>query len=75
MVEARYKTKKEEAKAEVLQATGVSLTLYMWTSMNMDAYLAVICHFTDGNASLNSVLLGVVKFPEAHTLQKIWPVS
>ncbi|XP_034530089.1 uncharacterized protein LOC117805468 [Notolabrus celidotus] len=40
MVEAKYETAKEKAKAKVEKAATVSLTSDMWTSINMDAYLA-----------------------------------
>ena len=66
MVEARYHTGKEKAKAEVQQATAMSLTSDMWTFMNMDAYLTVTCHFIDGNTFFKSILLGMVKFVQAH---------
>ena len=40
----------------------------MWTSVNStDVYLTVTCHFIDARTSLQSVLLGVLLFPEAHT--------
>ena len=41
----------------VQQATAVSLTSDMWTSMNMEAYLAVTCHFI-ADGVLNTTLLG-----------------
>jgi len=37
----------------------------------MDAYLAVTCHFVDENTKLNSVLLGVLKFPHSHTAENL----
>ncbi|XP_076869612.1 E3 SUMO-protein ligase ZBED1-like [Brachyhypopomus gauderio] len=37
----------------------------------MDAYLAVTCHFIDDNTCLKSTLLGVVKFPQAHTAENL----
>ncbi|KAI7806093.1 putative zinc finger BED domain-containing protein 6-like [Triplophysa rosa] len=71
MVEAKYAESKEKAKAEVKKVAAVSLTSDMWTSINMDAYLAVTCHFVDNNTCLNSVLLGVVQFPQAHTGENV----
>ncbi|XP_059196354.1 zinc finger BED domain-containing protein 4-like [Centropristis striata] len=47
MVEERYQHEKEKAKAEVQKVAAVSLTADMCTSINMDAYLAVTCHFID----------------------------
>ena len=67
MVEAKYKATKEEAMAEVRKASAVSLTADMWTSMNMDAYLAVTCHYITDQAKLSTVLLGVGKFTQSHT--------
>ena len=70
MVEECYQKGKREAKALVQQATAVSLTADMWTSMNMDAYLAVTCHFiTDG--VLNTILLGVQHVPQSHTAHNL----
>ncbi|XP_076853561.1 E3 SUMO-protein ligase ZBED1-like [Brachyhypopomus gauderio] len=71
MAEAKYQQEKEKAKAEVLKVPAVSLTADMWTSLNMDAYLAVTCHFIDDNTCLKSTLLGVVKFPQAHTAENL----
>ena len=51
MVEAKYKATKE-----VRKASAVSLTADMWTSMNMDAYLAVTCHYITDQAKLSTVL-------------------
>lgn len=71
MVEAKYAESKEKAKAEVKQMAGVSLTCDMWTSINMDAYLAATCHFGGNNTCLNSVLLGVVQFPQTRTAEHL----
>ncbi|XP_016103368.1 zinc finger BED domain-containing protein 4-like isoform X2 [Sinocyclocheilus grahami] len=71
MVEAKYAESKEKAKADVKKVTAVSLTSDLWTSINMGAYLAVACHFVDSNTCLNSVLLGVLKFPQAHTAENL----
>ncbi|XP_073724310.1 E3 SUMO-protein ligase ZBED1-like [Misgurnus anguillicaudatus] len=43
----------------------------MWTSRTMDSYFGVTCHYTDANTHLGSVLLGVAKFPKAHTTDNI----
>lgn len=42
MLAARYKVTKEKLVEEVKSANTES---DMWTSMNMDAYLAVTCHY------------------------------
>ncbi|KAK0153212.1 Zinc finger BED domain-containing protein 4 [Merluccius polli] len=39
----------------------------MWTSINMDAYLALTCHYIDASTTLRSTVLGVVYFPDKHT--------
>jgi hypothetical protein len=49
----------------------ISLTADMWTSLNMDAYLAVTCHYVDDSAKLATVLLGVLPFPVSHTADNI----
>lgn len=63
MVEKRYKEAKEKAKATVAKASAICLTSDMWKSINMDAYLAVTCHFIDETSSLQSVVIGVQHFP------------
>ena len=75
MVEAKYKATKEEAMAEVRKASAVSLTADMWTSVNMDAYLAVTCHYITDQAKLATVLLGVGKFPQSHTVAHLAEVN
>lgn len=71
MVEAKYESAKEKAKAKVEKVAAVSLTSDMWTSINMDAYLAVTCHFVGEKTRLSSVLLGVQAFPQSHTAENI----
>lgn len=71
MVEEKYQREKEKAKAAVQNVAAVSLTADMWTSINMDAYLAVTCHYLDRNTCLHSALLGAVKFPQAHTAENL----
>ena len=65
MVAEKYTKAKEEAKACGLKATAVSLTADMWTSINMDAYLAVTCHFL--MIAMNTIVPGVQHFPQSHT--------
>ncbi|CAJ1052271.1 zinc finger BED domain-containing protein 1 [Xyrichtys novacula] len=71
MVEAKHEAAKEKAKAKLEKVAAVSLTSDMWTSINMDAYLAVTCHFVDERTRLSSVLLGVQVFPQSHTAENI----
>ncbi|KAK9521488.1 hypothetical protein VZT92_021289 [Zoarces viviparus] len=67
MVEAKYESAKEKATAKVEKVAAVSLTSDMWTSINIDVYLAVTCHFVGEKTTLSSVLLGVQAFPQSHT--------
>lgn len=55
MVEEKYRREKEKAKAAVQNVAAVSLTADMWTSINMDAYLAVTCHYIDRNTCLSQL--------------------
>ncbi|XP_033998009.1 zinc finger BED domain-containing protein 1-like [Trematomus bernacchii] len=71
MVVKRYEEEKTKAKAVMQRVEAVSLTADMWTSINMDAYLAVTCHYVDDSAKLATVLLGVLPFPETHTAVNI----
>ncbi|XP_054635140.1 zinc finger BED domain-containing protein 4-like isoform X1 [Dunckerocampus dactyliophorus] len=66
-VDDKYKATKEKAMALVSKASAVSLTADMWTSIHMDAYLAVTCHFITEEVQLSTVVLGVQKFPQTHT--------
>ncbi|KAM9726418.1 E3 SUMO-protein ligase ZBED1-like isoform 2-T2 [Menidia menidia] len=67
MVEDKFYKTKEKAKEDIQKVTAVSLTADMWTSMNMEAYLAITCHFIDPNDKLSIVLIGVEHFPYTHT--------
>ncbi|KAJ8375079.1 hypothetical protein SKAU_G00056590 [Synaphobranchus kaupii] len=71
MVEKRYDEAKEKAMAEVQDAEYVSLTADMWTSINMDSYLGVTCHYTTKETKLATVVLGVTRFPQSHTAVNI----
>ncbi|KAJ4936802.1 hypothetical protein JOQ06_001388 [Pogonophryne albipinna] len=71
MVDAKYVLERNKAIADMQKVAAVSLTSDMWTSINMDAYLAVTCHFVDDNTCLNSVLLGVQQFPHTHTAENL----
>ncbi|KAJ8336973.1 hypothetical protein SKAU_G00381930 [Synaphobranchus kaupii] len=57
--------------AEVQDAEYVSLTVDMWTSINMDSYLGVTCHYITKETKLATVLLGVTRFPQSHTAVNI----
>ena len=69
MVATKFEDEKEKAKEELKKATAVDLTSDMWTSIHMDAYLAVTCHFVDSKDKLESFLLTVVKFPVSHSCE------
>jgi len=56
---------------ELQKTDGMSLTADMWTSINMDVYLAVTCHYVDDKDKLATVLLGVRSFPKAHTAENL----
>ncbi|MEQ2183107.1 hypothetical protein GOODEAATRI_029235, partial [Goodea atripinnis] len=47
MVAKKYEEEQERVKMEVQQAVAVSLTAEMWTSVNMEAYLALTSTFVD----------------------------
>uniref|UniRef100_A0A674N5B4 HAT C-terminal dimerisation domain-containing protein n=1 Tax=Takifugu rubripes TaxID=31033 RepID=A0A674N5B4_TAKRU len=70
MVERRYVEEKEKAKAALQNVDSVSLTADMWTSINMDAYLAVTCHAIHAG-ELSTTLVGVRPFPISHTAENI----
>ncbi|KAG7526985.1 zinc finger BED domain-containing protein 4-like [Solea senegalensis] len=71
MVDIKYQEAKEKAREQVQKAVAGSLTSDMWTSINMDAYLAVTCHFIDDEDQLCTTLLGVQHFPKAHTAENL----
>ncbi|KAM9307434.1 E3 SUMO-protein ligase ZBED1-like [Pholidichthys leucotaenia] len=71
MVDDRYEEEKTKAKAQLRSVDAVSLTCDMWTSINMDSYLAVTCHYVLDSAKLATVLLGVLPFPQDHTAEDI----
>ncbi|KAL3976200.1 kinesin family member 14 [Sarotherodon galilaeus] len=57
----------ERVKMEVQQAVAVSITADLWTSLNMEAYLALTCHYINENMQLCTSVLGVKHFPQSHT--------
>ncbi|KAI2665831.1 E3 SUMO-protein ligase ZBED1 [Labeo rohita] len=61
----------EKPMAQVKNIPSVCLTADMWTSLTMESYLEVTCHYTDSNTELGSVVLGVSKFPKSHTADNI----
>ncbi|XP_062872093.1 zinc finger BED domain-containing protein 4-like [Trichomycterus rosablanca] len=71
MVDKQYEEAKEKAKKTLQKVMSVSLTSDMWTSINMEAYLAVTCHFIDEEDQLGTILLGVEHFPSTHTAENL----
>ncbi|KAK7156879.1 hypothetical protein R3I94_006810 [Phoxinus phoxinus] len=63
MFEHKYKEAKEKAREQLQKVGAISLTSDMWTSLNMDAFLAVTCHFIDDNDKLCNIVPGVEHFP------------
>ncbi|XP_022535823.2 zinc finger BED domain-containing protein 4-like [Astyanax mexicanus] len=48
----------------------------MWTSINMEAYLAVTCHYVDSeDHTLCTSMLGVQQFPQQHTAENMAQVT
>jgi hypothetical protein len=68
LIHRKHKAGVENLK-ELLQqeATSVSLTTDIWTSMANDAYLTVSAHFISNDWTLKSVVLCTSAFPERHT--------
>ncbi|XP_049328332.1 zinc finger BED domain-containing protein 4-like [Astyanax mexicanus] len=76
MISQRYEEKKEQVKKELQSAVAVSLTADMWTSINMEAYLAVTCHYVDSeDHTLCTSMLGVQQFPQQHTAENMAQVT
>ncbi|KAA0722277.1 Zinc finger CCCH domain-containing protein 13 [Triplophysa tibetana] len=71
MVKHKYKEAKEKAREQLQKVAAISLTSDMWTSLNMDAFLAVTCPFIDDNDKLCTILLDVEHFPKSHTAENL----
>lgn len=72
----KYEEEKEKTKKDLQSAVAVTLTAAMWTSMNMEAYLAVTGHYVDKEShELHSSVLGVQHFPQKHTAENIATVK
>jgi len=75
-VSKKYEEEKEKTKKDLQSAVAVSLTADMWTSINMEAYLAVTCHYVDKDShELCSSVLGVQHFPQKHTAENMATVK
>ncbi|XP_047461459.1 E3 SUMO-protein ligase ZBED1-like [Mugil cephalus] len=76
LVSQRYEEEKEKTKKDLQSAVAVTLTADMWTSMNMEAYLAVTGHYMDKEShELHSSVLAVQHFPQKHTAENIATVK
>ncbi|KAM9391553.1 uncharacterized protein KZ484_003063 [Pholidichthys leucotaenia] len=75
MVAKKYEEERERVKKEVQQAVAVSITADMWTSVNMEAYLALTCHYINENLQLCTSVLGVQYFPQSHTADNLAQVK
>ncbi|XP_061794367.1 E3 SUMO-protein ligase ZBED1-like isoform X1 [Nerophis lumbriciformis] len=74
-LEKKYEEERERVKLEVQQAVAVSITADMWTSVNMEAYLALTCHYINDNLQLCTSVLGVQYFPQSHTADNLAQVK
>ena len=75
MVAKKYEEERERVKMEVQQAVAVSITADMWTSVNMEAYLALTCHYINENMQLCTSVLRVQYFPQSHTADNLARVT
>ncbi|XP_014907970.1 zinc finger BED domain-containing protein 1-like [Poecilia latipinna] len=75
MVAKKFEEEQERVKMEVQQAVAVSITADMWTSVNMEAYLALTCHYINENLQLCTSVLGVKYFPQSHTADNLAQVT
>ncbi|KAL0165720.1 hypothetical protein M9458_037564 [Cirrhinus mrigala] len=65
MLEEKYRVTEDQAVAQVSISD-------IWTSINMDAYLALTCHFITEEIQLSTILLGVKKkIPRFHIAAQI----
>ena len=70
MISKKYEEERR-VKMEVQQAVAVSITADMWTSVNMEAYLALTCHYINENMQLCTSVLGVQHFRQSHTADNL----
>ncbi|XP_061926446.1 E3 SUMO-protein ligase ZBED1-like [Entelurus aequoreus] len=75
MLVTKYEEEREGVKLEVQQAVAVSRTADMWTSVNMEAYLALTCHYINDHLQLCTSVLGVQYFPQSHTADNLAQVK
>ncbi|XP_070403946.1 E3 SUMO-protein ligase ZBED1-like isoform X2 [Nothobranchius furzeri] len=75
MMAKKHAEELERVKRGVQQAVAVSITADMWTSLNMEAYLALTCHYINDNMQLCTSVLGVKHFPQSHTADNLTQVK
>lgn len=75
MVSERYAAETQNIKEKLHSTNAISLTADMWTSVNMEAYLAVTGHFFDTENKMCTTVLGVKYFPKSHTAENIAEVG
>ncbi|XP_051797876.1 zinc finger BED domain-containing protein 4-like isoform X2 [Acanthochromis polyacanthus] len=75
MVSERYAAETQNIKEKLHSTNAISLTADMWTSVNMEAYLAVTGHFFDTENKMCTTVLGVKYFPKSHTAENIAEVT
>lgn len=75
MVLAKYEEEKGQAKADLQGVETVRLTSGLWTSVSMEVYLAVTCHYINRHELLSTLLLGDKPFPRTHTAAEMSSVG
>ncbi|XP_058613457.1 zinc finger BED domain-containing protein 4-like [Onychostoma macrolepis] len=71
MVTEKYNSTKEKTMRDLQKAEFVSLTADMWSSINIDGYIGVTCHYITPEAKMATVVLGVRRFYQTHTAQHL----
>ena len=64
----KFETCKEKVKKRLeFEASSMALTMDIWTSMAIQAYMTVTAHYIDPNWKLQNFVLEIFSFPEKHT--------
>ncbi|XP_047106376.1 uncharacterized protein LOC124775586 [Schistocerca piceifrons] len=61
----------DEVQKKVQAVSALSLSTDGWTSRNNESYIAIVAHFIDKEAKLQSALLGCINYKERHTSQNL----
>lgn len=75
MITYKHEEEHKRVKMEVEKTVAVSLTADMWTSVNMEAYLAPTCHYINKNMQLCTSVLGVQHFSQNHNADNLAQVK